>query len=106
MSNARIRLPNQIRRGEAFEVRTLVTHDMESGQRRDAQGQVIPRKILNSFICTFNGQEVVKMDLAPAISANPYISFWMVANEAGSLEFKWVDDDGTSITHQQRITVG
>jgi sulfur-oxidizing protein SoxZ len=105
MSNARIRLPNQIRRREAFEVRTLVTHDMESGQRRNDQGRVIPRKILNSFVCTFNGQEVVKMDLAPAISANPYISFWMVANESGVLEFKWTDDDGSTIPHQQRITV-
>ena len=105
MSTARIRLPNAIRRGEAFEVRTIVTHTMESGQRRDAQGALIPRKILNTFTAAFSGREVFKMDLAPAISANPYIAFYMVANESGPLELSWTDDDGSVISETVQIAV-
>lgn len=105
MSTVRVRLPSPIKRNEAFEVRTLITHQMESGQRRDAQGAVIPRKILNRFVATFNGQPVLAMDLAPAISANPYISFYMVAADSGALALAWTDDDGTVIRETVRVTV-
>lgn len=105
MSTVRIRLPSPIKRNEAFEVRTLITHEMESGQRRDAQGAVIPRKILNRFVATFNGQPVLAMDLAPAISANPYIAFYMVAADSGALALAWTDDDGTVIRETVRVTV-
>jgi sulfur-oxidizing protein SoxZ len=95
MAKALIRLPSPIRRGEAFEVKTLIQHAMESGQRRDDAGKLVPRQILHSFACTYNGREVVRMDLASAIAANPYIAFFMTANEPGVLEFTWIDDDGS-----------
>src|SRR5262249_45802288 len=95
MSTARIRLPSSIKKGEVVEVKTLVTHVMESGQRRDAAGKVIPRKILNKFTCAYNGKEVFSAELAPAISANPYISFFIAASESGTLDFAWTDDDGS-----------
>jgi sulfur-oxidizing protein SoxZ len=105
MSTARIRLPATIKKGEVIEVKTLVTHAMESGQRRDAAGQVIPRKILNKFVCTYNGKEVFSADLAPAISANPYISFFITAADSGALDFAWTDDDGSVIKETAKITV-
>ena len=95
MAKALIRLPSPIKRGEPFEVKTLIQHDMESGQRRDDSGRLVPRKILNSFACTLNGREVIRMELAPAIAANPYIAFFMTALEPGTLEFTWTDDDGS-----------
>lgn len=106
MSTARIRLPQNIKKGDVVEVKTLVTHTMESGQRRDSAGKVIPRKILNKFTCSYNGQEVFKADLAPAIAANPYIAFFITANESGSLDFAWTDDDGSVIKESTKITVG
>jgi sulfur-oxidizing protein SoxZ len=105
MSTARIRLPSTIKKGEVIEVKTLVTHTMESGQRRDAGGKIIPRKILNKFVCTYNGKEVFSADLAPAISANPYIAFFLMAADSGTLDFAWTDDDGSVIKESAKITV-
>ena len=106
MSSARIRLPAAIKKGEVIEVKTLVTHPMESGQRRDAAGKIIPRKILNKFVCTYNGKEVFRADLWPAISANPYLAFFIAASDSGTLDFAWTDDDGSVISESAKITVG
>lgn len=105
MPTARIRLPANIKKGEVIEVKTLVTHAMESGQRKDANGQVIPRKILNKFVCTYNGKEVFRADLWPAISANPYIAFFIKAADSGTLDFAWTDDDGSVIKESAKIEV-
>ena len=105
MSSARIRLPSTIKKGETIEVKTLITHIMESGQRRDGSGNVIPRKILSKFACAYNGKEVLRADWAPAISANPYFAFYVVATESGSLEFTWTDDDGTVTKESAKVTV-
>jgi sulfur-oxidizing protein SoxZ len=103
--SARIRLPATAKKGEAIEIKTLVTHVMETGQRRNAQNQTIPRKILNKFVCSYNGKEVFRADLAPAISANPYIAFFVTATESGTLEFAWTDDDGSIVKETAKITV-
>lgn len=71
----RVRLPAQVKAGEVIEIRTLISHIMETGQRRDQQGNIIPRDIIKRFTAKFEGQEVFAMDLASAISANPYIAF-------------------------------
>jgi sulfur-oxidizing protein SoxZ len=106
MSTARIRLPQNIKKGDIVEVKTLITHTMESGQRRDSAGNVIPRKILNKFACSYNGKEVFRAELAPAISANPYIAFFITATETGTLDFAWTDDDGSVVKESAKITVG
>ena len=105
MPIARVRLPPNIKKGDVVEVKTLVTHPMESGQRKDAEGKIIPRKILNKFVCAYNGKEVFRAELWPAISANPYISFFLVAGESGNLKFTWTDDDGSTIEHSEDIKV-
>jgi sulfur-oxidizing protein SoxZ len=105
MSTARIRLPQSIKKGEVFEVKTLITHVMESGQRRDSAGKVIPRQILNKFTCAYNGKEVIRIDMAPAIAANPYLAFFVTATESGTLEFAWTDDDGTVFKETAKVTV-
>ena len=70
-----ISVPKRVKRGEPFDVKLLISHPMESGQRRDAMGEAIPRDIINSFVCTYNGEEVLRADLFPAIAANPFLSF-------------------------------
>ena len=59
----------EAKKGEIVEVKALVAHKMESGQRKDSKGKVIPRKILNKFTCTVNGKLVFSADFQPAISA-------------------------------------
>jgi sulfur-oxidizing protein SoxZ len=101
----RIKAPSSARRGEIIEIKTLVAHVMESGQRRDKDGKPIPRRIINRFTCAYNGKTVFEAKLEPAVAANPYISFFVRASESGMLDFAWVDDDGSVYKAQQSITV-
>lgn len=95
----------QAKKGELVEVKALVAHVMETGQRKDSEGKPIPRKILNKFICTVNGKEVFSADFEPAISANPYIQFKFKAAESGPVVLTWIDDDGSKIVGEETITV-
>ena len=105
MAKALIRVPAEAKKGEAIEIKTLVSHPMETGQRRDSTGQPIPRHILNRFVCTYNGEEVFRADFFPAIAANPFLAFFTLATDSGELVFRWTDDDGTAQTETARITV-
>ena len=101
----RVKVPKKAAKGDIIEIKTLITHKMESGQRKDKEGNRIPRKILNKFTCTFNGAEIFSADWHPAISANPYMAFDAVATESGTFEFTWVDDDGSTYNKTAKITV-
>lgn len=93
------------KKGDIVEVKALVSHIMETGQRKDRDGKVIPRKILNKFTCTVNGKEVFAADFEPAVSANPYIQFKFKAQESGPVVLTWTDDDGSKIVGEESITV-
>ena len=95
----------EAKQGELVEVKALVSHIMETGQRKSADGQVIPRKILNKFTATVNGKEVFSADFEPAVSANPYIQFKFKATESGPVVLTWVDDDGSTIVGEDSIKV-
>lgn len=101
----RLKLPKEAAKGEIIQVKTLISHIMESGQRKDAQGKTIPRKIINKFACEFNGKPVFSVALEPAISANPYIQFNARVDEAGTFKFAWTDDDGTVVTAEEKIAI-
>jgi sulfur-oxidizing protein SoxZ len=95
----------EVKKGETIEVKTLVSHIMESGQRKDKDGKPIPRKIINKFTCEFNGALVFGCDLEPAISANPYFQFKLRPEESGTLKFTWMDDDGSKIEATEAVKV-
>lgn len=103
--SARISMPAQARRGEVIEIRTIVAHTMETGFRRTERGALIPRDILQLFVCTYNGVEVFRAELHPSISANPYIAFSTVATESGTLEFRWSGDDGFMLVEKAALKV-
>ena len=100
-----INVPKQIHANEAFDVKVLISHPMESGQRRDQMGQAIPRDIINSFSCTLDGEKVLDIEMFPAIAANPFLSFSVVAAKSGTLELKFTDDDGVTQTETVAINV-
>jgi sulfur-oxidizing protein SoxZ len=102
---ARIRMPAQAKPGEVFEVRTMVEHPNESGFRHDNLGRPIPRHIVTSFECAYNGREVFRATLHPAISTNPYMTFFVKAVDSGEFVFTWKDDQGGVTTVTQAITV-
>jgi sulfur-oxidizing protein SoxZ len=95
----------QVTKGDLVEVKALVSHVMETGLRKDSSGAVIPRKIINKFVCTVGGKEVFSADFEPAISANPYIQFKFRAQESGPVVLTWTDDDGSKIVGEDSITV-
>lgn len=101
----RLKLPKEAKKGEVIEIKTLMPHVMESGQRKDKDGKTIPRKIINKFVCTFNGKPVFTADLDPAIAANPYLQFTAKVEESGTFKFSWTDDDGSVVTAEEAITV-
>lgn len=101
----RVKVPKTASAGEVITIKTLISHEMESGQRKDRDGNPIPRKIINKFSCAFNGQEVFACDLDPAISANPYFEFSAKVPESGTFKFTWVDDDGSVYEDEQAIEV-
>jgi len=105
MANALINVPQRAKRGEIIEIKTLISHVMETGFRRTQVGAVIPRNIIRRFVCTYNGAEVFSADLHPAISANPFIVFTTMATETGTLAFSWTGDNGFSVTESAPITV-
>jgi sulfur-oxidizing protein SoxZ len=102
---ARINLPATAKRGEIIEIRTLISHSMETGFRRDHLGVPLPRDIITGFVCTYNGVEVCRAVLHPAISANPYLTFSTIATESGTLVFKWSGDNGFTFTESAAISV-
>lgn len=105
MSEPRVRVPSSVKKGEVFEVKSLISHKMETGQRKDENGETIPRMIINKFTATFNGKEVFSADWAPAISANPYMAFYMKAEESGDLVLSWTDDNGETVTKTVKVNV-
>ena len=100
-----INVPKQARRGEIIEIKTLMSHIMETGYRRTASGEIIPRDIITSFACRYNGVEIFRADLFPAIAANPFITFFTVATESGKFDFNWIGDNGFTESASAFITV-
>lgn len=89
-----ITLPAAVKPGEAFEVRATVAHAMETGYRTDDAGQRLPRDLVRRFECRLDGELVFAADFFAAVSANPYLSFWMQASHGGELSFAWRGDNG------------
>ena len=105
MARTVVNMPAQAKRGEIIEIKTLAGHVMETGFRHTERGESIPRDIITQFVCTYNGAEIFRAELFPAISANPLITFTTVATESGTLEFKWVGDKGFTASHSAQLTV-
>jgi sulfur-oxidizing protein SoxZ len=105
MASALINVPKKAKRGEIIEIKTLMSHIMETGYRRTASGEIVPRDIITSFACRYNGVEIFRADLFPAIAANPFMTFFTVATESGKFDFEWIGDRGFSETASASILV-
>jgi len=101
----RVKIPKSVAAGEVITIKTLVSHKMESGQRKDSDGNTIPRDIINRFEAKFNGEMVFSVDIDPAVSANPYIEFTTKVDEAGTFTLTWTDDAGEVIEYSQEVVL-
>lgn len=105
MSRALLNVPKQAKRGEIIQIKALISHVMETGFRPGREGAILPRDIITSFVCSYNGEEVFRAELHPAIAANPFFQFHTVATESGTLTFTWKGDNGFSATETVKIQV-
>jgi len=101
----RVQVPKTAAKGEIFQVKALISHAMETGLRHDEQGAIIPRKIINKFICRYGDVVVFSIDLNESVAANPYFEFYVEATMSGVLEFIWEEDGGGSRRLQQTLAV-
>lgn len=106
MAKPRVKVPKTAKAGQVVQIKTLISHKMETGLRKDKKtGELIPQNIITSFVATFNGKTVFEAKPAAAISANPYISFYLKVPGTGDLEMTWKDTTGKSWSAKKTITV-
>lgn len=105
MTRALVNVPKTAKRGEIIEIRAMVQHVMETGYREGPNGVTLPRNIIKRFVCRYGTEEIFSAELFPAIAANPYMAFSVVAAESGTLSFEWTDDKGETQTASAEITV-
>ncbi len=102
----RVKVPKSAAKGATVQIKTLITHKMETGIRKNKKtGKLIPRLIINKFVCSFNGKTVFSAEMHPAVAANPYFAFYTRAQESGKFEFSWTDDKGKTVTTSKQMTV-
>ncbi len=103
----RVKVPKTAAAGSSITIKTLISHKMESGQRKDKKtGELIPRSIINRFTCEFNGKSVIDISIEPAVSTNPYFQFDATVPEAGDFVFTWYDDDGSVYDATKSVAIG
>lgn len=105
MASALIHMPATAKPGEIIEVRALIAHTMETGFRSGPDGKSLPRDIIRKFECRYNGKQVLSAELHPAMSANPYIAFFIKATTSGPLEFTWTGDNSFAQTETRQLQV-
>ncbi|MGA1782275.1 MAG: thiosulfate oxidation carrier complex protein SoxZ [Candidatus Puniceispirillaceae bacterium] len=101
----RVKVPSKAAVGEMLEIKALISHPMHTGRAKDKKGNKIPRKIINKFSASFDGQDVFSANFEPAVSANPYIAFPFKAAKSGEFKFTWVEDGGAEFTATKTMTV-
>lgn len=101
----KVRIPAKARKGEIIEIKAQLSHDMESGQRKDADGKPIPRRVVTKFTCTWNNDPIISADWHQAVSANPISTFFAVASASGKIKLSWWDEAGTVYDYTHDIVV-
>ena len=82
--------------GQGFtDVRVLMTHPMETGQRKDSDGKIIPLHFIQTVTVKVNGKTVVEGQVSQAVSRNPVFSFRLKGGAKGDkIEVSWLDNKG------------
>jgi sulfur-oxidizing protein SoxZ len=82
-------------------VRVLMSHEMETGQRKDSAGKVVPAHFIQSVVASHNGRQVFRAEWGPAVSKNPYLQFQFGGAKAGDkVQITWVDNKGETRTDE------
>ena len=102
---ALLNVPETAAPGEIVEIKVLVQHPMETGFRTGPDGTRVPRDIIQSVRCLYLGEEVFAAELFPAVAANPYLAFTLVAETSGEVTILWTDAAGAESSQSAILTV-
>jgi sulfur-oxidizing protein SoxZ len=90
--------------GDKVLVRVLMSHEMESGQRKDADGKVIPAHFIREVSARHNGRTVLSAQWGPAVSKNPFLQFTFAGGKPGDkIQVTWVDSKGDARTDETTV---
>ena len=103
IGEARIRVPDHIRRGDLITVNSIVSHPMDTGFFRDAAGDAIPAYFIKQVVVTYGGIEVARFDWTSGISRDPVVSFTLKADKEAPLTMIWTDNKGAIF--KQAVTI-
>lgn len=104
IGEARIKVPDRIRRGDLITVNSIVSHPMDTGFFRDADGDPIPAYFIKQVVVTYGGKEVARFDWTSGISRDPVVSFTLRAEMEGPLTMVWTDNKGATFKQSVNIS--
>lgn len=104
IGEARIRVPDRIRRGDLITVHSIISHPMDTGFFRDAEGDSIPAYFIKLVVVTYGGTEVARFEWTSGISRDPVVTFTLRADKEAPLTMVWTDNKGA--TFKQSVNVG
>lgn len=104
-ADIKLKVPSSAKKGEVIEIKCQVIHDMESGQRKDAAGKTLPKRIINKMVMTWNGETVTSADWYPSMSKDPFVTLYAVASESGTVKLTFHDDNGEKYEASRDISV-
>lgn len=101
----RVIMPGSAKPGEIIMIRTKIRHVMETGWRKTSDGQTVERNRLTSFSCSFEGQELMRVDIGSGVAQDPYFIFYARVNKPGNFVFVWQGDHEQIFTETVPIEV-
>ena len=91
--------------GDIADVRILIAHPMETGQRKDASGNLVPMHFIQSVVVTHNGKTVMDAQWSQAISRNPFLGLRVQGAKAGDkIVVTWIDTKGDKRTDEATVS--
>ena len=103
---AMVNIPEAAAPGEIVDVKLLVQHPMETGFRTGRDGRLVPRNIIHSVRCLYEGEVVFQAELFPAVAANPFLAFKLRAGTSGEVRLVWTDENGDEYSEVRSLSVG
>lgn len=91
--------------GEKVTVRVLMSHEMETGQRKDSSGKVVPAWFIQEVLATHNGKPVLSAHWGPSIAKNPFLQFTIKSGKVGDkIVISWTDNKGDKRSDEATVT--
>jgi thiosulfate oxidation carrier complex protein SoxZ len=104
IGEARIRVPDRIKRGDLITVNSIVSHPMDTGFFRTTEGDPIPAYFIKHVLVTYGGQEVARFEWTSGISRDPVVSYTLLADKEAPLTMVWTDNKGATFRQSVNIT--